>query len=392
MPAIGIVADTALKPTYVLGKLFHPNNWITFSGWAPGSLVWVGSGDNGFLVNTPPPYPASQQVIAQVLNNSGLHIFGGYNSGSIITSGNIASGQVSTHHFASGAIIDAAQFTATNFVAAENISGVRAVAFAGTSGQVQIAMAWLGGSGMFPVQTSRMPAIGVVIDNVLAGATVRVYERGIVSVASGFSSIYASGLLTSGTLYVQASGTITGARPGITSGVNYPVIQTIGSLCQWSGFININPGFVGLANPKPVTVVVDPAGNGDFTDITDATNALTHRGGTVILREGRHIISLSGVIVGSGAVPITYVGAGVSMAVGSGTDVKRGFGTIVDFSNVVLGVASGAFRVGGTGGTQGRTIKFQNIHFWSGQPLLAIHCWTSARERTLDQASRASYI
>jgi len=347
MPAIGII-NSGAPQGYVL-SVWHKGRAqgnFNFSGYRAGNVIYTGY--SGEITGTAPVGAGVlQQELGVITNGSGVFLHG------------ISPTAVS------GAIIDAAQFTATNFVAAENISGVRAVAFAGTSGQVQIAMAWLGGSGMFPVQTSRMPAIGVVIDNVLAGATVRVYERGIVSVASGFSSIYASGLLTSGTLYVQASGTITGARPGITSGVNYPVIQTIGSLCQWSGFININPGFVGLANPKPVTVVVDPAGNGDFTDITDATNALTHRGGTVILREGRHIISLSGVIVGSGAVPITYVGAGVSMAVGSGTDVKRGFGTIVDFSNVVLGVASGAFRVGGTGGTQGRTIKFQNIHFWS---------------------------
>ena len=360
-PAIGVVIGpigTLGNPTvYQWGPVHSP--YLNFANpvWLNDAGKPVFAGLSGAITTVNPiSSGALAQQIGYVLDGSGMFV---------TAVPPIQSGTIQSYQFTSGAIIDAAQFTATNFVAAENISGVRAVAFAGTSGQVQIAMAWLGGSGMFPVQTSRMPAIGVVIDNVLAGATVRVYERGIVSVASGFSSIYASGLLTSGTLYVQASGTITGARPGITSGVNYPVIQTIGSLCQWSGFININPGFVGLANPKPVTVVVDPAGNGDFTDITDATNALTHRGGTVILREGRHIISLSGVIVGSGAVPITYVGAGVSMAVGSGTDVKRGFGTIVDFSNVVLGVASGAFRVGGTGGTQGRTIKFQNIHFWS---------------------------
>jgi hypothetical protein len=104
-----------------------------------------------------------------------------------VVSGNIASGQIGMPHLASGmpqaitsGLISQSGNTGFNTPVysqntAELISGVRAVSLNGTGG-LQIAMASVSG---------RMPAIGVVYDNVVSGSAAQIYDRGSVTIGSG---------------------------------------------------------------------------------------------------------------------------------------------------------------------------------------------------------------
>ena len=112
-------------------------------------------------------------------------IAGGIGSGAIV-SGMIASGQLGSWHHGSGTIIDVAQYTAPvvsginrapAILTEEAVSGVRAVCIS-QSGQIRIAMASVSG---------RMPAIGVVVDNVLSGLPVNIYTHGAFQFTSGLA-------------------------------------------------------------------------------------------------------------------------------------------------------------------------------------------------------------
>lgn len=99
-----------------------------------------------------------------------------------ILSGAIGSGQVSTFHLASGAICSISQGVASiasglppTVITQEAISGVRAVAIS-QSGALWIAMAAVSG---------RMPAIGVVVDNVASGIQANVFTQGNIIFTSG---------------------------------------------------------------------------------------------------------------------------------------------------------------------------------------------------------------
>ena len=105
-------------------------------------------------------------------------------SGAIV-SGLIASGQLSTYSFASGATIARAQFvapvysgTAWSLLTEETISGVRAVCIS-QSGNLRVAMAAVSG---------RMPAVGVIIDDVVSGIRANVYTQGVIQFTSGLFS------------------------------------------------------------------------------------------------------------------------------------------------------------------------------------------------------------
>lgn len=114
---------------------------------------------------------------------SGAVIAGTVGSGAV-QSGNITSGALYTYHFGSGAATTRAQEVTPIYsgglwtaIAAEPISGLRAVCM-NQSGQVRIAMASVSG---------RMPAIGVVFENVASGINVNVH-------AVGANRITASGI------------------------------------------------------------------------------------------------------------------------------------------------------------------------------------------------------
>ncbi|RJQ24608.1 hypothetical protein C4577_07505 [Candidatus Parcubacteria bacterium] len=116
--------------------------------------------------------------------SSGAIISGMIGNGAVV-SGSIASGQLSTYHFASGSLVTQAATlspiwsgSSTPFITAEPISGVRAVSVS-RSGTLQIAMASLSG---------RMPAVGVVVDNVASGIQVNMYTDGVFQLSSGLAN------------------------------------------------------------------------------------------------------------------------------------------------------------------------------------------------------------
>ena len=132
-------------------------------------------------------------------------------AGSIMSGAN-ASGQIGTYHLSSGATITRAQFTGPfvsgtpwTVLTEEIISGTRAVAIS-QSGTLRIAMASVSG---------RMPAIGVVVDNVASGIQANVYSQGVFQVSSGLADY--SGNLGQA-LYVGRSGAIVQSSGSFNSG------------------------------------------------------------------------------------------------------------------------------------------------------------------------------
>lgn len=127
----------------------------------------------------------------------GFHIANGG-----VLSGNVASGILHTYHLSSGATATRSQFagpfvsgTSWTCLTEEIISGVRAVAIS-QSGRLRVAMAAVSG---------RMPAIGIVVDNVASGIQANVYTEGVFQVTSGLNDFSGSlGLPT----YVGRSGQI----------------------------------------------------------------------------------------------------------------------------------------------------------------------------------------
>ncbi len=132
----------------------------------------------------------SGQIFTLHIASGGL-LSGAFGSGQISTlnvasggflSGAFGSGQISTFHLASGAVCSVSRGVAEitsglppTVITQEPISGVRAVALS-QSGGLLIAMASVSG---------RMPAVGVVVDNVASGIQANVWTHGIVQFTSG---------------------------------------------------------------------------------------------------------------------------------------------------------------------------------------------------------------
>src|SRR3990167_10633216 len=153
----------------------------------------------------------------------------------------IASGTITTGDFASGAIIRAAQYvtplqvgTSWTLATEEPISGVRAVSVS-QSWQLRIAMASLSG---------RMPAIGIVVDNVASGSNANVYTQGSFQFSSGMVDF--SGWLgktvwvgRSGHL-VQWSGSFNSGGLNIASGQDF--LQRLGTIINSGSCVaNVQP-------------------------------------------------------------------------------------------------------------------------------------------------------
>jgi hypothetical protein len=168
---------------------------------------------------------------------SGHQLSGGIISGLIgnnaVTSGNIASGQISTYHLASGATTTISQFsapfmsgTAWTAITEEMISGDRAVTLS-QSGTLRIAMASISG---------RMPAIGVVVDNVASGIPANVYTAGLFQFTSGMADY--SGYLGQ-TIFVGRSGQIVTTSGSFNSGglLSGNIIQPLGQAWTSGGAI-----------------------------------------------------------------------------------------------------------------------------------------------------------
>lgn len=146
-----------------------------------------------------------------------------------VTSGNIASGQISTNHFSSGAIVNVAGVVADDDgITGETISGGRCVAY-DASGALIIAMAG---------DPTRMPAMGVSIDNALSGQPLRHYMWG--EIDSPLFNL--SGQVGEGA-WVGTSGTIQPTQPTLSGNIHQMVgvIGGANTIClgfrPTSGFI-----------------------------------------------------------------------------------------------------------------------------------------------------------
>lgn len=258
MPAVGIIRDNVLSGQNVTlyrgGQLFNQplsgTPW-NFSGWTDQPL-YVGMSGDVIASGAPTLSGNIQQIVGVSVCQSGLMIqlgdalegvvagSGDIGSGAItgqagggsfcvasgtlgtndhgsgsIVSGLIASGQLGSFHGSSGMVTwGGANLTPFNSgnnwgfacpITEETISGIRAVCVS-QSGNLRVAMASISG---------RMPAIGVVLDNVLSGIKVNVFTQGVFQLGSGMADY--SGYLNKA-LVVGRSGQIVTASGSFNSG------------------------------------------------------------------------------------------------------------------------------------------------------------------------------
>ena len=177
----------------------------------------------------------SQFKLASGVLTSGVYI----GSGTILGQAgggpfHVASGTLNTYNFASGATIMQSQETTPIFngqpfgglITEEIISGVRAAAIS-PSGNLWVAMAAVSG---------RMPAVGVVYDNVLSGLATTVHSQGFCQSASGLNDY--SGYVGR-RVWVGRSGQITTISGNWSSGgfASGDLGQIMGIVCNSGGFV-----------------------------------------------------------------------------------------------------------------------------------------------------------
>lgn len=202
MPAVGVsvgnITSGQTVTFFTRGKVF--NTILNFSGWM-NQPVYVGA--SGDLVASGAPILSGniQQIIGVSFAQSGLYTqvgdplegvlvqSGDIGSGAVLGQAgsgnfNIASGTIITYDCGSGLTAARSQLvvpfysgTSWNLLTGEVVSGCRAVSVS-QSGFLQVAMASISG---------RMPAIGIVIDNVLSGLQANVYSHGDVQLTSGLA-------------------------------------------------------------------------------------------------------------------------------------------------------------------------------------------------------------
>ena len=177
----------------------------------------------------------------------------GHIGNNAVLSGNIASGQIGQYHMQSGTTVrfvsPILSGNATSIVTTEMISGIRAVAL-NQSGLLQIAMAGT---------STRMPAIGVVVDKVTSGIQVNVFTEGIFQTTSGLADH--SGYVGQ-RLFVGRSGNIVSASGSFNSGglLSGDISQVIG--------VAINSGAFIVNNDTTLTNIGQPAGTASWGSIT----------------------------------------------------------------------------------------------------------------------------
>ncbi len=277
MPAVGVVRDGVLSGQQVEvwrnGSLFNNSSGtpFDFSGWMNQPL-YVGASGHVIASGAPTASGNIQQMLGVSVSQSGMEIQlgdalegviaqsgdigsgaiagqagGGFftiasgtittndiGSGSIVSgliasgqlgpnhfgsgvvlSGTIASGQLGNNHLGSGAIVRAAQFgtpiqsgTSWQLITEENVSGVRAVCIS-QSGNVRIAMAAVSG---------RMPAVGVVWDNVLSGINCNIYTDGFFQFPVGLFVVSGVTNFIGGPVWVGRSGFVCPISGSFNSG------------------------------------------------------------------------------------------------------------------------------------------------------------------------------
>jgi hypothetical protein len=299
---------------------------------------------------------------------SGAVVVGTVGSGAV-TSGNIASGQLGSYHFASGtaatiagnlALFASGLSAATSGVTAERISGCRAVCL-NASGQLQIAMASLF-SGWTNSGGPRMPAIGVVVDNVESGIRVNVYTAGLFSwaVSGNFDG---SGYVGTD-LYVGRSGQIVTTSGSFNSGgiLSGDVLQRVGT-AAFSGAIALNVGHAYISG-NPFIVGSGFIGAAITSGIPLSGSVYGQAvGGFFVIASG----SIGSLDIGSGAIVSGRVASGQigNFAIASGqVQGQAGGGT----PNIASGTVN-TFDIGSGAIVSGRVASGQigNTAIASGQ-------------------------
>jgi len=292
--------------------------WVT----PPGGSLTSGSVQSGHVASGSVGgfFGATRHIQSGTIGSfdlgSGAVTAGAIGSGAVV-SGNIASGQIGISHFASGEttnvgdhflsvngsglLITAAQFVKPyssgsqwSAITAEIISGTRAVKF-NQSGALIVAMASVSG---------RMPADGVIFDNVLSGLAAQVYVHGprfqLTSGMGDYSGWLGQGLIVgrSGQIVTMSGSWNSG---GLLSGDVYQMLGT-----------PVNSGALMLA--------VGPA-------------------------------SVSGHVLGSGVVGSGNIGSGQvgRFHVGSGQIFGNVGGTVINIASGTIGASflgSGAVQSG----------------------------------------------
>ncbi len=239
-----------------ISRFHHASGAITSGHIAPGSVLGDSAGaPSSIAVGTIDFVDIAAQGIGSGNYASGSiawphlssgcilsgHVASGTVQGFAGSTRSVASGTLGTYDFSSGTIVRAASFvspiqsgTGWQLVTEEIISGVRAVCIS-QSGNLRIAMASVSG---------RMPAIGVVFDNVLSGINANVYSQGLFQFTSGLADY--SGYLgktvwvgRSGSV-VQWSGSFNSGGLNMASGGDF--IQRLGfAVNSGAAVLNVSP-------------------------------------------------------------------------------------------------------------------------------------------------------
>lgn len=256
-----------------------------------------------------------------------------------VQSGSVGSGQLSTFHIASGAKVDASEWSIEDtFVAVENISGGRAVAFS-QSGSLLVAM---------PGVSGRMPAIGVVVDNVLATATATVYRGGRV-----FSTLFNFSGWPGSPLYVGLSGHVVASGAPTASG---NIQQSLGVAITGSGaMIQIGDALEGVIAQSGDIGSGAIAGSlgGGFFNVASGTMGTYDAGSGTVVRASQYITPFQSgtswsliteeIISGVRAVCISQSGT-LRVAMASVSGRMPAIGVVVD--GVLSGIPANVYTQG----------------------------------------------
>ncbi|RJQ24612.1 hypothetical protein C4577_07525 [Candidatus Parcubacteria bacterium] len=261
----GLIGNNAVNSGNIasgaIGR-FHLSSGIVVSGvMSSGAFtILAGTGitvaattPNAFTItNASGSFALTSGIIVSGLIGNNAVNSGNISSGQIgqmhianggVLSGNIGSGQIAAVHIQSGTLLPGPGISITPglsgilisntsgsiaipLVTEEDISGVRAVQIS-QSGYLRIAMASVSG---------RMPAVGILIDNVASGATGNFYSFGKFQFASGLTDF--TGALGQ-TIYVGRSGHLVPTSGSWNSGgfILGDTLQTIGYPYNSGGLI-----------------------------------------------------------------------------------------------------------------------------------------------------------
>jgi hypothetical protein len=270
MSAIGVVVDNVLSGiqvnAYTDGTFQFTSGMADYSGYI-GQILYVGR--SGQIVTSSGSFNSGGILSGDITQPLGVVFGSGAGSFAVAatlqfilnqaTSGSIASGQLDTYHHASGCTTRASQFsspiqsgTSWTLLTEETISGARAVCIS-QSGKLRIAMASVSG---------RMPAMGIVVDNVLSGINANVYTHGLFQSTSGMADY--SGYLGK-TVWVGRSGQIVSWSGSYNSG---GLVTTSGSdFMQRVGYIVNSGAFIANVQPSAVINVGIALSTDTFIDV-----------------------------------------------------------------------------------------------------------------------------